>query len=145
MFLPSVPLRLFFGYAGFSFGSEGRLTRTINEDVHFPLVPLRFPFGYPSVMRVFYKFLKSDCWNLPRKAPEKSSRSGPKSSPSRPSPKAPKWPLGHKRLNDENFLRFSFGSPSVPRIYHFGELSTYLRTANGFNITCPKEWLPRPR
>ena len=61
-FLPSVPLRLFFGHAGFSFGSEGRLTRTLNEDFHFPLVPLRLSFGYPSVMRVFYKFLKNESW-----------------------------------------------------------------------------------
>ena len=86
---------------------------------HFPSVPLQFPFGFPLVMRVFYKFLKSDCWNLPRKAPENPSRSGPKPFPTRPPPKAPKWPLGHKRLNDENFLRFSFGSPSVPRIWKF--------------------------
>ena len=91
-----------------------------NSDLVAMRMTSELAFGYPSVMRVFYKFLKNDCWNLPRKAPENQSRSGPKASPTRPPPKAPKWPLGHKRLNDEHFLRFSFGSEDMSFWRHLG-------------------------
>ena len=93
-------------------------------------------------MRVFYKFLKSDCWNCPRKVlmkfiPLRSQ------NPSNPDP--PKnllnGPSVRNWLND----KISFGFPSVPLRFRGYVILESLRTANGFNITCPKEWLPRPR
>ena len=72
-----------------------------------PSVPLRLSFGYPSVLRVVYKFLKSDSWNLPQKihpAPDQHPL-----QPGRPQ-KLLNGPLVTKGLT----MKISFGFPSVP-------------------------------